>query len=75
MENTVKEGICKWFDSKKGFGFILDNETGTEYFVHFSGIHGEGFKKLYENDRVTFEVENTPRGLTAVNVRKQKSAK
>lgn len=67
-------GTVKWFDSKKGFGFI-SNEEGKDIFVHHTGIYGTGFKKLFENDKVTFQVEDTPRGLTAVNVRKEKGTK
>jgi CspA family cold shock protein len=68
----MNKGIVKWFDAKKGFGFITDAETGKEIFVHFSGIHGDGFKKLFDNDRVTFEVQETDKGLNAVNVIKEK---
>jgi CspA family cold shock protein len=72
VNKIMNKGTVKWFDAKKGFGFILDSETEREYFVHFSDIHGDGFKKLFENDRVTFEVQETDKGLNAVNVIKEK---
>ncbi len=60
-------GTVKWFNEKKGFGFI-EQEEGPDVFVHFSGINGSGFKSLYEGDRVTFEIEQGPKGPAAVNV-------
>ena len=61
------EGTIKWFNSKKGFGFI-EQEDGPDVFVHFSGINGSGFKTLNEGDRVTFTVEQGPKGPSAVDV-------
>lgn len=61
------KGKVKWFDSKKGYGFILDEE-GDEIFVHFSGIVKEGFKSLKEQQQVEFEIGESDKGPQAVNV-------
>lgn len=60
-------GKVKWFDSKKGYGFITE-ESGKEIFVHFSGISGEGFKSLNEGQVVEFEIGEGAKGEQAVNV-------
>ena len=60
-------GKVKWFDSKKGYGFILP-EDGSEIFVHYTGIIAEGFKALTEGQMVEFEVGNNEKGVQAVNV-------
>ncbi|WP_295936494.1 cold-shock protein [uncultured Alistipes sp.] len=60
-------GKVKWFDSKKGYGFIT-GENGKEIFVHFSGIVTDGFKSLNEGQEVSFEVGNGAKGEQAVNV-------
>jgi CspA family cold shock protein len=68
------KGIVKWFDDKKGYGFIT-GEDGKEYFVHFTGIvadEGVKFRKLKEDDVVTFDLQPNERGTIAVNVVKQK---
>ena len=61
-------GTVKWFDDKKGYGFIEQDDNGPDVFVHHSGISGGGFKSLKEGDRVTFDLEQGPKGLAAVNV-------
>lgn len=61
------EGTVKWFDERKGYGFIT-SEEGRDIFVHFSAIQDEGFKTLNEGQRVTFEVTEGPRGEQASNV-------
>ncbi len=61
------KGKVKWFDSKKGYGFIL-NEEGGEIFVHYTGIIAEGFKALTEGQNVEFEVGNNEKGVQAINV-------
>jgi CspA family cold shock protein len=64
----MNKGTVKWFNAQKGFGFITNNENGEDVFVHFSGIATDGFKSLEENQNVTFDITNGPRGLQAVNV-------
>ena len=61
------KGTVKWFNKEKGFGFIT-SEEGKDYFVHFSGIVGEGFRSLEENQSVSFEVEEGAKGPIAVKV-------
>lgn len=60
-------GKVKWFNSEKGFGFIETSE-GSDVFVHFSAIQGEGFKTLEEGQEVTFEIVDGDRGPQAANV-------
>jgi len=63
----MAEGTVKWFSDKKGYGFI-EQEDGTDVFVHHTGINGEGFKSLREGDQVSFDVEEGQKGPAAVNV-------
>ena len=63
----MANGIVKWFSDKKGYGFI-EQENGPDVFVHHSNINAQGFKSLKEGDRVTFDIEQGQKGLTAVNV-------
>ena len=63
----MAQGTVKWFNDRKGFGFI-QRDDGTDVFVHHSAIGGSGFKSLAEGEQVTFEVEKGPKGLAAVNV-------
>jgi len=65
-----EEGTVKWFNDRKGYGFI-SRESGDDVFIHFSSIAGDGFKSLQEGDRVSFEVEQNERGPQAVSVAKQ----
>jgi len=65
----LAEGIVKWFNSRKGYGFIT-REDGRDLFVHQSSIEMSGFRTLNEGDRVSFEVEETDRGPQAKNVQK-----
>jgi len=60
----MANGIVKWFSDKKGFGFI-EQEDGTDIFVHYSSINMDGFKTLAEGERVTFDVEESDRGPSA----------
>jgi CspA family cold shock protein len=61
-------GTVKWFNDGKGYGFISRDE-GDDVFVHYSAVQMEGFRSLREGQRVEFAVEETPKGLQAVNVR------
>jgi len=63
----MANGIVKWFNDSKGFGFI-EQESGNDVFVHFTAINAEGFKTLTEGDHVTFEIEQGDKGPAAVNV-------
>ena len=62
-------GVVKWFNDKKGFGFI-SRESGKDIFVHYSSIPSEGFRSLKEGDRVEFTVKDDDKGQAAVDVRK-----
>jgi len=63
----VAKGRVKWFNEKKGYGFI-SRDDGNDVFVHFSAIKKDGFKVLYEGDQVEFEVTEGPKGLQATDV-------
>jgi CspA family cold shock protein len=63
----MANGTVKWFNDRKGYGFI-EQQDGSDVFVHHSGINATGFKSLNEGDEVTFDVENGKKGLSAVNV-------
>ena len=63
----MAKGQVKWFDQKKGYGFIAQ-EDGDDLFVHYSAIDGDGFKTLDEGDEVEFEVSQGKKGLQATNV-------
>ena len=63
----MANGIVKWFDNRKGFGFI-EQEDGPDVFVHHSGINADGYKSLNEGDQVTFDIEQGEKGPAATNV-------
>ncbi len=62
----MNKGTVKFFNDSKGFGFIIDEESGKEYFVHVSGLVDE----IRENDEVTFDLQEGRKGLNAVNVKR-----
>ncbi|KOE70500.1 cold-shock protein [Aggregatibacter actinomycetemcomitans] len=61
-------GTVKWFNSTKGFGFIAPANGSKDVFVHFSGIFGNNFRTLNEGDRVAYNVQDSQRGPTAIEV-------
>ncbi len=63
----MANGTVKWFNESKGFGFIT-REDGSDIFVHYSSIQNNGYKSLAEGDTVSFDTENGPKGLKAINV-------
>lgn len=63
-------GIVKWFDKRKGYGFIVPEQGEREVFVHYTCIDGEGYRNLYEGDRVVFDVVDYGKGPQARNVRR-----
>ena len=63
----MANGTVKWFNEKKGYGFI-EQEEGPDVFVHHSGINADGFRTLNEGDRVNFDIEDGQKGPSAVNV-------
>lgn len=65
----MTQGTVKWFSSEKGFGFITPDEGGPDVFVHFSAIDGSGFRSLEENQQVTYDVSQGPKGPQADLVR------
>ena len=65
----MSTGTVKWFNESKGFGFITPADGSSDLFVHFSGIASEGFRSLQEGQAVSYEVENGPKGLKAIQVK------
>lgn len=63
----MSNGIVKWFNASKGYGFI-EQENGSDVFVHHSGIIADGFRSLNEGDQVSFDIEQGPKGPAASNV-------
>jgi CspA family cold shock protein len=61
-------GTVKWFNEAKGFGFITQDDGGADVFVHFSAIQGSGFKTLAEGQKVSYDLQNSPKGPQASNV-------
>ena len=67
-----KNGVVKWFSRLKGYGFIQPDDGGAEVFVHYSAIEGDGYRNLYEGDKVTFEVVDQGKGPQARHVQIQR---
>jgi cold shock protein len=65
----MSTGTVKWFNDSKGFGFITPDDGGKDLFAHFSAIQGSGFKTLKENQKVSFDVAQGPKGPQAQNIR------
>lgn len=64
----MASGTVKWFNEAKGFGFITPDDGGKDAFVHFSSIQGDGFKTLAEGQKVSYDLEQGPKGPQANNV-------
>jgi len=64
----MPKGTVKWFNDKKGFGFIMHPESGEDVFVHFSVIEGDGYRSLKDGDEVDFDLERNQKGSRATRV-------
>ena len=65
----MAQGTVKWFNAEKGFGFIAPDDGSADVFAHFSAINASGYRSLDENQKVSFDTEQGPKGLQAVNIR------
>jgi CspA family cold shock protein len=65
----MTQGIVKWFNAEKGFGFITQDDGGPDVFVHYSAIDAGGYRSLDENQRVSYDVTAGPKGPQATNVK------
>lgn len=65
----MQKGVVKWFNNAKGYGFILPENDGGDIFAHYSAIEMEGYKTLKAGQKVSFETEDGPKGLHAINIR------
>lgn len=68
MKTVKEQGIVKWFDNKKGFGFITREDGATDVFVHFRSIKSDGYRSLIDGEKVSFDVVEGKKGLQAENV-------
>ncbi len=64
----MASGTVKWFNEAKGFGFITQDDGGSDVFVHFSAINGSGFRTLAEGQKVSYDIQQGPKGPQAANV-------
>ena len=64
----MENGVVKWFNNEKGYGFIRNTKTDEDIFIHFTGIVGDGFKSLKEGQKVTFEITQGEHGVQATHV-------
>jgi CspA family cold shock protein len=67
---TMQNGTVKWFNKKKGIGFIISEETNGDIFIHYSNIIGEGYKNLEEGDAITFLLEDSDKGFIGKEIKK-----
>ena len=64
----MSTGVVKWFNAEKGFGFIVPDDGGKDLFAHYSEIRSDGYKTLDENQRVSYETGEGPKGPSAKNI-------
>jgi CspA family cold shock protein len=69
MRREMASGTVKWFNAEKGYGFISQDDGGSDVFVHFTAIQSSGYRSLDENQRVEFDVTAGPKGPQAENVK------
>ena len=67
-KDTMATGTVKWFTGDKGYGFIAPDDGSADVFAHFSAINSTGFRSLNEGDKVSYEVQQGPKGLQAANI-------
>ncbi len=67
-KDTMATGTVKWFNGDKGYGFIAPDDGSADVFAHFSAINSTGFRSLNEGDKVSYEVQQGPKGLQAANI-------
>lgn len=67
-QNGKQSGVVKWFNEKKGYGFITPNDGGKDVFVHHTGILMDGFRTLREGEKVEYDAVKGPKGIQAANV-------
>ena len=67
-KDTMATGTDKWFNGDKGYGFIAPDDGSADVFAHFSAINSTGFRSLNEGDKVSYEVQQGPKGLQAANI-------
>ena len=67
-KDIMATGTVKWFNGDKGYGFIAPDDGSADVFAHFSAINSTGFRSLNEGDKVSYEVQQGPKGLQAANI-------